>query len=194
MNQVPIGIFWKDSDHRYLGCNGEFARMEGFESTDSIIGKTDSDLYVDSATVESFRRLEHFRVTDDSYTLIPDDETVYPDSRFYDKTKVPLKKEAGEVVGILGTIEDVTAYHILRTREDQPRQQLMHTQKLESIGALCGGIAHEFNNILVGVLGNADYLRLRLSSDIKGQKNISGIIESPQRASQLVQQDRKSTV
>ena len=64
----------------------------------------------------------------------------------------------------------------------------MHTQKLESLGALCGGIPHEFNNILVGVLGNADYLRLRISSDIKEQKNISGIIESAQRASQLVQQ------
>lgn len=64
----------------------------------------------------------------------------------------------------------------------------MHSQKFENLGSLSGGIAHEFSNILVGVLGKADFIRMKLPEDVKIQKNVTGIIDSAQRASQLIQQ------
>src|SRR5262249_27927048 len=67
----------------------------------------------------------------------------------------PLRNAAGKIIGIIGTVRDITAR---KQEEEQQRQlevQMQHTQKLESLGVLAGGLAHDFNNLLTGVLGNA---------------------------------------
>ncbi|MDF1562795.1 MAG: ATP-binding protein [Deltaproteobacteria bacterium] len=66
--------------------------------------------------------------------------------------------------------------------------QLRQTSKMEAIGRLAGGIAHDFNNLLVGVLGNADLLARDLGEEAAGQEYLEGIIESADRAADLVRQ------
>jgi len=63
---------------------------------------------------------------------------------------------AGEPVRMFGAIQDITAQ---RRQEDERRQleaRLVQGQKLESLGVLAGGVAHEFNNLLTSILGNVD--------------------------------------
>lgn len=64
-------------------------------------------------------------------------------------------------------------------------RQLLHSQKLESLGVLSGGIAHDFNNLLHALLGNLDIALMRLPQDVPVRKNIDQAIKAAVHAAQL---------
>ena len=89
---------------------------------------------------------------------------------------------------ILVVVSDLTearhASEQLRLRE----QQLRQTQKLEALGTLAGGVAHDFNNILTSILGNADIAGLDLPPTSTVHAQLSEIQAASERARQLVRQ------
>ena len=66
--------------------------------------------------------------------------------------------------------------------------QLRHAQKMEAIGTLAGGVAHDFNNILTPILGNAELASIQLDKDHPLQLELSEIIAASKRAKELIQQ------
>ena len=66
--------------------------------------------------------------------------------------------------------------------------QLFHTQKMESVGTLAGGIAHEFNNILTVILGNTEVTRALCPGESTIRDNLDRILEAGGRAKKLVSQ------
>lgn len=88
--------------------------------------------------------------------------------------------ESGSRVA-LGFITDITE----RKRQDE---QLRHTQKLESLGVLAGGVAHDFNNLLTGVMGNASLTLEWLASSHPARSFLEQIITTSQRAADLTRQ------
>lgn len=66
-------------------------------------------------------------------------------------SRVPLRDEHGQILGMLGVSRDITQSRRLQA-------QLERAQRLESVGKLTGGMAHDFNNLLTVILGNADVL------------------------------------
>jgi len=67
-------------------------------------------------------------------------------------------------------------------------RQLLHAQKLESLGVLAGGIAHDFNNILTSIIGNADLALRRVSAESPVQENLRRIEQGAVRAADLARQ------
>ena len=98
------------------------------------------------------------------------------DGRWYRIKAFPLSPET---VGI--AIEDVS---------DQARaeDQLRHAQKMEDIGRLAGGVAHDFNNILTAILGHADMLLDDQEPEDASTESLREIKRSAERAASLTQQ------
>jgi PAS domain S-box-containing protein len=109
LDTVPVRVFWKDKNLAFLGCNRIFARDAGYGDPVALIGKTDYDHA--SATIA-----DHYRA-DDREVM----ETGKPKLNFEEKqirpdgsqaclltSKVPLRDKAGEIIGVLGTYDDIT--------------------------------------------------------------------------------------
>jgi signal transduction histidine kinase len=74
------------------------------------------------------------------------------------------------------------------TEQRRLEQQMLHSQKLESLGVLAGGIAHDFNNLLTGILGNADLALLDLSPVSPARESLTAIGSGARRAAELCRQ------
>ena len=101
-------------------------------------------------------------------------------------TTVPRFDETGRVVEYLGFGRDISR-RIQTEREKQELQrQLMHRHKMDAIGQLAGGVAHDFNNMLAGIISSAQLL---LSPgrklDEKGKKYVDLIMRAADRAANL---------
>jgi len=96
--------------------------------------------------------------------------------------------ELGNPVEIIGVVRDITE----RTEAEEERKkleaQLLHAKKMEAVATLAGGIAHEFNNALMAIMGNIELLRMDLSQDEVHHKYFEAMKQSGHRLSRLTDQ------
>ena len=109
---------------------------------------------------------------------------LYEDDRIKSwRTNYVYKLPNGEIVCIY---EDVTAQKQAIENQQKLQKQLSHAQKLESLGRLAGGVAHNFRNILQAVLGNSQFLQMAYSQDALLQKITRIINESVRKGSNFI--------
>ena len=87
--------------------------------------------------------------------------------------------ETGQPAGLVGTIRDVT-------RQKELEKKLQRSKKMESLGIMAGGIAHDLNNILSGIVSYPDLLLMELPAESPLRRPIEVIRDSGTRASQVV--------
>ncbi len=109
INTIPVRVFWKDRDLHYIGCNQLFASDAGEETPASLIGKDDYAMgWKDQA--------EQYRADDQKViqTGIPkmgyeEQQTTPAGGIIWLRTsKVPLMNKSNEIIGVLGTYDDIT--------------------------------------------------------------------------------------
>jgi two-component system, cell cycle sensor histidine kinase and response regulator CckA len=127
MNNIPQGVFWKDRDSRYLGCNRVVARAFGFETPEQMVGNTDF------ASVGLRREQAAFFVQKDREVMesrvaqlgIIEEATLANGATIWMETnKIPLRDADGEVIGVLGTWQDITERKLAATALAESNQKL----------------------------------------------------------------------
>jgi PAS domain S-box-containing protein len=93
---------------------------------------------------------------------------------------VPIKDAEGKVVSVIDLSRDITDH---RKLEEQFRQ----SQKMEAIGQLAGGVAHDFNNILSAIIGYGNLAEMKLPDDHAVRHDLEQILRSADRAAALTQ-------
>lgn len=108
LEALPIRIFWKDLESRYLGCNQLFADDAGIPDPQHFLGKTDFYLF-------PFHQAEAYRYNDSEVMvsgqpMLIEEQLTMPDGqvRWVQTHKMPLRDGEGRVVGILGMYQHIT--------------------------------------------------------------------------------------
>ncbi len=93
----------------------------------------------------------------------------------------PLYDSKGRLLEIIGITRDIT-------EKKKLHEQLLHAQKMEAIGQLAGGVAHDFNNIIVVINGYSGIILRKIPSDDPIRSNLEEIIHAGNRAAALTRQ------
>lgn len=89
---------------------------------------------------------------------------------------------------VLCIVRNMTRAKVDENARLQTEARIQNQQKFETLGVLAGGIAHEFNNLLVGILGQAELLKIKLDAHSPMHQNLGQISNAAQSASELTQQ------
>lgn len=99
---------------------------------------------------------------------------------------------------LIVTMMDITVRKETEVEKDRLQQQFIQAQKMESVGRLAGGVAHDFNNILVAVMGNTDLALIKAEKEKPFQEHLKEVQKAANRAASLIRQllafARKQTV
>ena len=109
MDSNPQYIFWKDVEGAYLGCNKLYAQFCALDSTQEIIGTSDYD-YMKKEEADICIAADK-EVMQNGNSLLNFEEYVtdaHGISRWFNINKIPLKDKEGNVMGVLGTMTDIT--------------------------------------------------------------------------------------
>ncbi|MDM8536297.1 ATP-binding protein [Desulfobacterales bacterium HSG17] len=129
IDNTPQFIFWKDINSVFMGCNRQFAIASGIDLPENIIGKTDYDLNWSRESADWFRLMDQ-RVMEKDMPELHYEETLYKangEKRQSETNKVPLHDAHGNVVGILGTSQDITE------RKKEEKELRRHRDNLEEL-------------------------------------------------------------
>jgi PAS domain S-box-containing protein len=184
------GIFQSTPAGRFLTANPAMARICGFESPEELFAADPTDLaaqlYIEPARrVELIRELEAHDVVRGFELQIRrrDGSTAW-----LSETIWVARDPSGAITHYTGMVEDVTGQRRAAEVRALIETRLRQAQKLEAIGQLAGGVAHDFNNILTAILGVADLLLLDLAPDDRRRADVREILDAARRAAALTRQ------
>ena len=95
-----------------------------------------------------------------------------------------LVRLEGTLLGVAVFARDITALKLAEEDRDRMRLQFLHAQKMDSLGSLAGGVAHDFNNMLGGIMGYADLLHSAETDPLR-RDQIQSILNAATRSSDL---------
>ena len=176
-----VGVFQSTPQGRFLSVNPAMARMFGYISPDEMINSiTDiaNQIYVDPSRRADFRaRIQEEGVVQNfEYQVYRKDGTM-----IWASANVRAVYEHGVIARYEGTNSDITDRKLLQ-------EQLAQSQKMEAVGRLAGGVAHDFNNAIGVIVGYSALLTERVAKDEKALQFAQQISKAGQRAASLTRQ------
>jgi len=173
---IPHVVFWKDTDHRYLGCNEAYARLRGLEHEGELTGRQEADLHSDPlgafiADME-VRVLESGAPVVDHSITVP---TAEGQTRMMVFSLLPRHTDGPAPAGVIGVGADFTRMTALE-------RQLATATRLESIGQLAAGLAHEINTPIQYVSDNALFLADSFTDVLEALRSIANLARGAEQA------------
>jgi PAS domain S-box-containing protein len=184
---TDYAIYMLDIDGIITTWNAGAERIKGYK-TDEILGQNFGLFYtpedraagkpraaLETAAREGKFEAEQLRVRKDG-------------SRFWAHIVLdPLRDDAGRLIGYAKITRDITERVQAREELERTRAALGQSQKMEAIGQLAGGIAHDLNNVLTAVIGNLDLLQRAVPVDNeRGRALLAAAIQGAEGGAALV--------
>ncbi|MCJ8320612.1 MAG: response regulator [Colwellia sp.] len=183
LDALPFCVFWKDRNSIGLGCNQALADVAGLDSPKDYLGKSDYDLPWTKEEADFFRECDR-RVMESGKAEVNIIESQMQSNgrlAWLETSKIPLTDEDGNIIGTLGAFHNITERKRL---EDEN----IANQKLDSLATLSAGLAHDFNNVLMMILGNCQLTKMKMANgaeETEIHKHLDNIEKATSRASTL---------
>ena len=170
LDNIPQLIFWKDTNLVFLGCNRLWAKASGMSDPEQVKGKSDYDLYNDPNNhhvAPPTNNIEYYRKQDRRVIETGESELHFVEHKYnaegkevwYDTNKIPIKDPDGDIVGVMGTIENITERKLIERALFEEKELAKVT--LQSIGEAVvttniQGMIREFNPVAQQLTGYSD--------------------------------------
>lgn len=181
-----------------IRCNATAEKVFGYAARE-MIGRDTAFLHVDEDTREAFER-QCMEVIEDGGVFRCDAQVRRKDGKVIhaQHTVSALRDEEGGVAALVSVVDDITAMRRAESERAQLEEQLRQSQKMEAVGRLAGGVAHDFNNMLSVILGHSELLREDPRMPEVLRDDVDEILAAGKRSADLTRQllafARKQTV
>ncbi|MFA5332812.1 MAG: PAS domain S-box protein, partial [Methanoregula sp.] len=175
LDTIPVRVFWKDRNLKFLGCNEPFARDAGFHKPEELIGKDDYQMgWRDQAKL--YRADDQLVIDTGKTKILSEEPQTTPDGRtiWLLTSKTPLRNSSGGINGVLGAYVDISER---KRMEDALRQVNKQLNILSSI------TRHDILNQLMGLKG---YLFLS-HEVINNPAILAGYIEKEEQVANAIE-------
>ena len=181
IDNLPDAIYAKDAATRKIMANAGDLKNLGCQAEAEALGKTDFDLFPKDIA-EAFFADDQVVLQTGKPVVNREEKIVRPDGevRWLLTTKVPWHDAGGNIIGLVGIGRDITDKKHLE-------EQFLRAQRMESIGRLATGIAHDLNNILAPILISTALLRQKIQDD-EGLVMLARLEASAKRGADIVRQ------
>ena len=200
VDNSPQPMYAKSVTGHYLMVNRRYEELFHLKAED-VVGKTDAEVIGDEHVVRRLRKNDALVV--ERGEPIQFDETLhFPDGdRSYVSVKFPMRDLDGEIYAVGGISTDITErkkaeqamqelnLELMQTHENltKTHEQLIQAEKMESVGRLAAGVAHEVKNPLAMIGMGLELLARRLpEDDEKGKETIARMKRGIDRAKKIV--------
>jgi PAS domain S-box-containing protein len=180
VEQADESIVITDAAAQILYVNPAFERVTGY-ARGEVIGKNSSILKSGQHDESFYRQLWENLSRGESWAghFINKRKN---GELFYEEAVIsPVRDAGGKVINFVAVKRDVT-------HERDIEEQLRQSQKLESVGRLAGGVAHDFNNILAAMMMEIGLLQIKTAEDSRTQEALTDLDKLAQRAANLTKQ------
>ena len=187
LESIDEGYYEVDLAGNFTFVNRAVCEILGY-SKEELIGLNNRDYTTDETSKKLFKTFNSTflsgkpkRIMD--YEIIKKDGDV----RILELSTALIKDDAGNPVGFRGIARDVTKRKQSEKEKVILEKQLMQAEKIKVIGTLAGGVAHDLNNVLSGIVSYPELLLLDLAPDNPMVKSIKTIQESGKKAAAIVE-------
>jgi len=186
-------VIWTlDSNYRYTYISPVATRMFGWDLEEVLGSSLSRFLTTDSYAVfqRTFEKTEHNEIIENKHIqpVILELEILHRDksSIWCEVTISFLIDENNRVTGSMGVARNITEKRRARREKAELQEKLERSKKMESLGILAGGVAHDLNNVLSGIVSYPDLILMNTNLDVSMRKQIETIRESGVKAAEIV--------
>ena len=196
LENTSDAVFCKDGDGRYILANSAALRAIG-RPEGEVVGRTDFTLFP-RESAEVIKRNDD-QVLHGGLNVIAEERLIVEyGETWWHTSKSPLRDSQGKTIGLVGISRDVTALKLAEQHKEQLERKFLQAQKMESIGRLAGGVAHDFNNMLNVIIGHAELALEGVDQGAQLYEDLQEIKRAALRSADLTRQllafARKQTV
>ena len=178
---APYPIFWKDKDLVYLGCNAAMATLCGLGSREDIIGLTDYELGWSQEEADAFRAVDQDVLSRGEPALNVEEDVRLPGGRTitFLISKTPLRDLDGEIIGVVGTMVDITEFK--RTTEALGQVQAALDDASDAVLVISASGRVSYINLAFGNL-------FKQTADSISEEGLGSLFAAPETASKILKE------
>ena len=184
---APVGLYIDDSDGRATYINRKCAELVGLPAEDALnfnwvlrLHPEDRERVV-AAWQYAFQNSQTFH---EEYRYVHSDGAV----AWALGEVVPILNDQGKADLFVGSLTDITDRKHTEMERESLRAQLLQSQRLESLGLLAGGVAHDFNNMLGAIIGYAELAMDEIDPNDPAHDKLNEILKAATRSADITRQ------